>query len=96
MLPRFRQILLENYKFAEDVNTFNRLNRALKNVITLSPLSLMEVRKYKMLETVAKFTTSKSFVEVLGKLKLARFVVGKIGMEVEVEEGREFSKSAFT
>jgi hypothetical protein len=74
MFGRYRQTLLSLYRFSEDSNTFNRMNRALRCVIVQAPLSLVEVRRYKLLETVGRFASSKNFVEVLAKLNLCRFL----------------------
>lgn len=94
ILPRLKQTVLEIYQFAEDVNTFGRLNRALRNVAMLAPLSIAEVRKYRLLETVARFTASKNISEVLVRLGLHKFVSKTIVVDPNLLQG--FSRSAYT
>lgn len=94
ILPRLKQTVLEIYQFADDVNTFGRMNRALKNIVMLAPLSIAEVRKYRLLETVARFTASKNIAEVLTKLGLHKFINKPIVVDPNLLQG--FSRSAFT
>jgi hypothetical protein len=94
LFERFRQVLLENYKWVQDANTFNRFNRAIKRVILVSPLSLIEVRKHKLLETVARFTNTQTFVEVMKKMNLNKFVSSRV---VVVDPNlHQYQKSAYT
>jgi len=94
LVPRLRQTVLENYHLVEDVNTFNRMNRCLKAVILISPLSLVEMKKYKLLETVARFTNPSNFVEVMSRIGLCKFVNKGVVVDPNLLVG--MSKSAYT
>ena len=53
--PRLRASLLENYHLIEDKRTLERFNKALKNVLHGCPISLAEMKKYQILETMKAF-----------------------------------------
>ena len=94
LAPRMRQIVLELYQLAEDQPTFVRLNRCLRNVIATAPLSIVEVRKFKLLETVGRFATRQNMPEMIARAGLCKYVKSAILMDPNLLAS--LSRSAFT
>jgi hypothetical protein len=93
-MPRLRQTVLENYRLVEDVNTFNRMNRCLKSIVLMSPLSLIDIKRYRLLETVTRFATLSNFAEVMSRSGLCKFVDKAIVVDPNLLA--EMSKLAYT
>lgn len=60
LAPRIRASLLENYHLIEDYRTLERFNKALKIAVVESTLTHAEIKKYKILETIKRFTAKET------------------------------------
>lgn len=94
LAPRMRRTVLELYHLAEDQQTFVRLNRCLRAVIAAAPLSIIEVRKFRLLETVNKFATQKNMAEMIARAGLCKYVQKAIVVDPNLLAS--LSRSAFT
>jgi hypothetical protein len=94
LAPRMRQIVLDLYRLAEDQPTFVRLNRCLRSVIATAPLSIVEVKKFKLLETVGRFATRQNMPEMIARAGLCKFVQSNIVVDPNLLAS--LSRSAFT
>lgn len=70
MFPRFRQILLGNFKVIEDKKSFERLMRSIKRVSAVQPYSLKEIIVSGAIQTVEKFFGKSMINNLLTRLNL--------------------------